>query len=77
VNAHAATWISREQWHPDQTGQWLDDGSYELRVPYTSETELAMDILRHGANVEVLEPPSLRSLIAERVGQVQALYAVK
>ncbi len=74
VNSFAATWISREQWHSNQVGNWLPDGSYELKVPYTSETELTMDILRHGPNVEVLEPASLRSLVQERVRQMQVLY---
>ncbi|MGB0127987.1 MAG: WYL domain-containing protein, partial [Rhodocyclaceae bacterium] len=40
-------WVSQETWHPDQKGRLLDDGSYELRVPFSQTPELIMDILRH------------------------------
>ena len=26
-----ARWVADEQWHPQQQGRWLEDGSYELR----------------------------------------------
>jgi predicted DNA-binding transcriptional regulator YafY len=67
-DAHAAQWVSREEWHPEQTGRWTDDGRYELRVPFVDETELAMDILRHGGHVAVTAPNSLRALVR---GQLQ------
>ena len=63
--AQAARWISREQWHPQQQVRWLEDGRYELRLPYVQETEVVMDVLRHGAEVQVVSPASL----ARRVGQ--------
>ena len=31
-----------------------------LEIPYSDDRELVMDILRHGAEVEVLEPAILR-----------------
>ena len=34
-----------------------------------------MDILRHGHNVEVLAPPTLRQAVVERIKAMQALYA--
>jgi predicted DNA-binding transcriptional regulator YafY len=46
-------------WHPEQQGTWLEDGSYELRIPYSDPRELVMDILRHGPQVWVIEPQSL------------------
>ncbi|MCE2660516.1 MAG: WYL domain-containing protein [Rubrivivax sp.] len=49
----AAQWVSREQWHPDQQARWLDDGSFQLAVPYTDPNELAMDILRHADQVSI------------------------
>ena len=33
-----------------------------------------MDILKYGAEVEVLEPPVLRARVIERIEAVQALY---
>lgn len=71
----AAQWASREQWHPDQQGRWLADGCYELRLPYVDEAELAMDLLRQGAEVEVLEPASLRAQVARRHAEAAATYA--
>ena len=63
-----ARWVADERWHPQQAGQFLTDGSYELRLPYRDERELLMDILRHGAQVEVVGPPLLR---AAAVGALQ------
>lgn len=62
----AARWVSAEIWHPKQQGQLLEDGSYELHVPYAATPELEMDILRHGEAVEVMAPKSLRKQIAQR-----------
>jgi predicted DNA-binding transcriptional regulator YafY len=56
-------WVAQEKWHPDQQGKALDDGGFELRVPYSDEPELLMDILRHGRHVEVLEPADLREAV--------------
>jgi len=52
-------WVADEVWHPKQEGRRLDDGSYELRIPYRHHHELVMDILRHGPHVVVMEPKSL------------------
>jgi len=70
----AAMWASREQWHPQQQGRWLDDGGYELRVPFVDETEIAMDVLRQGPEVRVLEPASLAALVARRHAEAAAVY---
>ena len=70
----AARWVSREEWHPEQRGRWLDDGSYELTVPYGRPEELLMDILKHGADVEVIGPPELRSVLAELVSRMAERY---
>jgi predicted DNA-binding transcriptional regulator YafY len=58
--AERARWVADERWHPQQAGRFLEDGSYELRLPYREEHELVMDILRFGGDVVVLEPASLR-----------------
>ena len=54
-----ARWVADEVWHPEQQGKRLEDGSYELKIPYRDQRELVMDILRHGPHVRVLEPQSL------------------
>ena len=70
-----ARWISGERWHPAQFGRWLEDGSYELSVPFGDARELVLDILRYGSDVEVLEPPTLRAEVAARLREAAALYA--
>ena len=56
----AARWVADEHWHSRQEGRELPDGSYELRVPYSSSRELLMDVLRYGPDAEILAPPALR-----------------
>lgn len=73
--ASAAAWASREEWHPDQRGRWLDGGRWELSLPYQEDTELVMDILRRGAAVEVLSPPGLRAKVATALAAAAARYA--
>lgn len=52
-------WIADEQWHPKQQGDFLEDGRYELHIPYADSRELVMDILRHVPDVEVVSPQLL------------------
>ncbi|MFT5220766.1 MAG: putative DNA-binding transcriptional regulator YafY [Planctomycetota bacterium] len=69
-----ARWVSRETWHPDQQSHYDAAGGYVLEVPYSQDTELLMDILKYGAEVEVLEPEGLRNKISERIDQMRDLY---
>lgn len=70
---HAAQWVADEQWHPDQLSEWRDDG-FHLRVPYADSRELVMDVLRYGADVEVLDPLELRAEVAGRVRRMGEIY---
>ncbi len=62
-----ARWVAAEQWHPAQKAAFEPDGAYRLDLPYANPTELVMDILRHGAGVEVLGPPELRERVHDEV----------
>lgn len=64
-SAEAARWVAEEVWHPRQQGRWLDDGCYELEVPYGNDRELLMEIRRYGPDVEVLEPPQLKERLVD------------
>ena len=57
---HAARWVADEHWHSQQQGEWLKDGRYELRLPYSNSRELLMDVLKYGADAEIVAPVSLR-----------------
>jgi proteasome accessory factor C len=69
-----ARWVADEQWHPRQEGRFLEDGSYELRLPYADPRELVMDILKYGPDVEVIEPEGLRQMLQERLKMALAQY---
>jgi len=59
-SAHAARWVADEHWHSQQKGEWLSDGRYELKVPYSNPRELLMDVLKYGPDAEVVAPLPLR-----------------
>jgi len=60
----AARWVSAQSWHPEQRAKVEQDGSYVLELPFAEAPELVMEILKYGADVEVLEPASLREHVA-------------
>ncbi len=73
-NARAARYVEDEVWHPEQRSSSDDQGHYYLEVPYVHANELIMDVLRHGADVEVLGPRSLRGEVASRVEKLASVY---
>jgi predicted DNA-binding transcriptional regulator YafY len=73
-NATRARWVSRETWHPRQDGKLQLDGSYLLKLPYSREPELVMDIMKYGADVEVLAPESLRATVARQHAEAAGVY---
>ncbi|MFA6440863.1 MAG: YafY family protein [Sterolibacterium sp.] len=70
-----ARWVAAEQWHPMQRSHTEADGHFLLELPYSNPTELIMDILRHGAGVEVLEPPELRLTVMRDLDAARQAYA--
>ena len=61
-----ARYVSLEETHPKQRARREKDGSYILEVPFSSDKELAMDILRLAPDVEVVAPASLREQVRDR-----------
>jgi predicted DNA-binding transcriptional regulator YafY len=70
----SARWVADEVWHSKQVGRIEADGSYVLELPYSREHELVMDLLRHGAGVEVLAPASLRERVASELAAAAGQY---
>jgi len=58
-----ARWVVKETWHPQQEARTEPDGSLVLSFPYADDRELVGDILRFGADVEVVGPAGLRSKV--------------
>ena len=69
-----ARWAERETWHPLQESHAEDDGSYVLSVPYSDDREIVGDIMRFGADVQVLEPKELRSKVQRGVLEAAGRY---
>jgi predicted DNA-binding transcriptional regulator YafY len=69
-----ARWISEESWHPDQQGAFEADGSWLLKVPFSNARELIMDVLRYGAEAEVLAPDFLRDAVAAEALKTTEIY---
>jgi predicted DNA-binding transcriptional regulator YafY len=60
-----AKWVANEKWHPNQLVQYLSDGSYELKVPFSNPNELIMDILKYGPDVRIIQPPILIEMVVK------------
>jgi predicted DNA-binding transcriptional regulator YafY len=71
---HRAQWVEGEQWHPEQLATREPDGSYLLKVPYSDDRELLGDILRFGADVQVLEPKELRAKVQKTLLEAVGKY---
>jgi len=69
-----ARWVEHEHWHPKQLCEHLSDGGCRLRIPYSDERELLMDILRQGAEAVVEAPDSLREKVKEELGKMGTVY---
>ena len=64
-SADRARWVAAESWHPNQRSAFDETGRYLLEVPYSNDQELMLEIMRHGAAVEVLEPKELRRKVRD------------
>ena len=69
-----ARWVASERWHPKQEGTLHKDGSSELKVPYSDDRELIMDILKYGGDCTVIGPRALRQRVANAAARTLALY---
>ena len=73
--AQRARWVAQESWHPKQKGKYAVDGSWLLELPYADHRELIMDIMKFGADVEVLAPADLRQRVATEAARMVEIYA--
>jgi len=71
---HRAQWVEGELWHPEQLAVFEPDGCYLLKVPYSDDRELLGDILRFGADVQVLEPKELRAKVQRSLLDAVGMY---
>ena len=76
-DALAARWVGEEEWHPGAKAEPQADGGVVLRIPYKHDTELVMDVLRHGVHCEVLAPPELRKTVAAALATAAQQYRTR
>lgn len=69
-----ARWVKEEVWHEGQREDFELDGSLVRSVPVSHEAEIMMEILKHGSQVEVLEPGWLREKVAVEVENAARNY---
>ena len=69
-----ARWVAAETWHPQQRGRFDDQQHWMLELPYNDPRELVMEVMRHGASVEVLAPQALRDAVVLELEAANALY---
>ena len=69
-----ARWVSGETWHGQQTSSFDEEGRYVLEFDYNQDPELVMEILKHGASVEVLGPPSLKKSVSDELKRALRQY---
>ncbi|MEE7624600.1 WYL domain-containing protein [Methylobacter sp. Wu8] len=50
-----------------KTGILISNGNYRLSIPFNDSRELIMDILKHGAEVEVKSPQFLLDGVREQI----------
>ncbi len=69
-----ARWVAQEQWHPQQRSHYDEAGYYHLHLPFSQQPELLMEILKYGAEVEVLAPAGLRKRVIETIENMRKSY---
>lgn len=60
-------WVKEEVWHDGQSEDFQEDGSLIRTIPASHEAEIMMEVLKHGAQVEVLEPGWLRDKVVKEI----------
>ncbi len=52
----------------------MPDGALQLTIPVSHAAEIMMEILKHGAQAEVLEPAWLREKVREEIENMRDNY---
>jgi predicted DNA-binding transcriptional regulator YafY len=75
-NPTAARYIRERKWHPSQKLTDTDDGGCILTFPTRRLDEVKRWLLEYGANAEVLEPSTLRRMLANEFADGARLYSL-
>jgi predicted DNA-binding transcriptional regulator YafY len=75
-SSERSRWVRGEVWHPEQRMEELETGGLRLTVPVSHEAEIMMEVLKHGAHVEVIERVWLREKVKEEIDGMKKIYLV-
>jgi predicted DNA-binding transcriptional regulator YafY len=70
----ASRTVKEQIWHKRQKIKELKDGSIILNVPVAYFTEIKREILKYGAEVEVIKPLRLKKEIIEEINKMKEIY---
>ncbi len=73
-SADIAPWIAEQVWHPAQKTRIEKDGSLSLTIPVADLREIKREILKYGAQVEVLSPAKLREEVIKEMENMRKIY---
>lgn len=69
-----APWIAEQRWHPDQKVSVEKDGRLRMNLFVSDFREIKREILRYGAQVEVISPKALRNEVKEEIEKMKKIY---
>ncbi len=72
-----APWIAEQSWHPDQKVTIGKDGRLNLTIPVADFREIKREILRYGAQVEVIAPAALKNEVKKEIEKMRKVYPVR
>jgi predicted DNA-binding transcriptional regulator YafY len=71
---YAADYVREQVWFPSQTIEETPDGGLRLSFYVTDYREIVREVLSFGADVEVLEPGSLKEIIRGHIQKLSRIY---
>jgi proteasome accessory factor B len=69
--------VAEVHWHKTQRLAFRDDGTLDFHVTVSGLNEISWWILGYGDQAEVLHPPELRRLIAQRARRMAEKYGTE
>lgn len=73
-SSSVSTWVSEQIWHKAQIIETMPGGEIIMRFPVADLREVRREVLRFGADVEVLSPPELREDIKNEIKKMAKIY---
>ena len=73
-SASVSPWLAEQVWHPAQRLRWEDDNTLCLTFPVADFREVKREILKYGAQVEVLTPTGLREEVRREIEKMGDMY---